>query len=122
MNSQGILVSPRTPGVTPVGWIGNGQSSITTVTLGRGHLVVFAGLILNEHLVAPDLTRMILSGGAALAGRPARTDLPPSIVQGGGTARWRVVLTSSAHPVTVVALDPTVQGAVLTRATADPAR
>jgi hypothetical protein len=72
-----------------LGWRGDGASSVTTLPIGAGHLVVFAGLMDEVNETDEDIALILLSHAYSADGPPLLTTLAaPTIARAGGLVTW----------------------------------
>jgi hypothetical protein len=98
-----------------LGWSGDGGSSVTTVGVGAGAVVVFGGPVDENQDITQDMAAILLSHAYDISGPLSYTTVSTSrFAAGGGRYSWSVKLPASAatspHPIEIFAMDPNVFG------------
>jgi hypothetical protein len=99
-----------------LGWSGSGgSSSVTTVAVGAGAVVVFGGPVNENQDITQDMASILLSHAYDISGPLSWTTVPTSrFAAAKGSLPWSVKLPASAAtsptPVEVFAMDPNVFG------------
>jgi hypothetical protein len=98
-----------------LGWSGDGGSSVTTVRIGGGAVVVFGGPVDENQDITQDMASILLSHAYDIAGPLSWTTVATSTFShAGGRVTWSVKLPASAAtnptPVEIFAMDPNVFG------------
>jgi len=101
-----------------LGWVGNGASSVTALSQGRGTVLIFGGQVLEFQDLSIDISLILISRAYASQGAPTWTTVSARRIDGAdGHISWTAKLhegrAGARGPVAVLAMDPDRWGTLI---------